>query len=210
MNNVTTESPFFKFGTFGHNPFVYKNEVYRFNPTVAPAREVLKNLSQRDFDQDTMLLRLLPTERPVIVGIIDKVYDDPFMGMKVTPKKNAPESVKKEAKQANDMFVEMNGIEFHRQMYQFMIKERFEGLLRFTSHKGAPDELPINQFLYFFCINFFAEQFLAKNEPTENFKKAIFFKKVFEDGGIQRFNFVFLGSNLPKDKTYTHFFVWEQ
>ena len=138
------------------------------------------------------------------MGIIDKVFDDPFLGgVEATNPKG-----KKAAKEMNDMLVEMNGIEFHRQMYQFMVKPMFEHAVKaMTGGKATPDQMNIDDFLYAFTVNFFAKYLLGKEKLT-NGDRVKFFKKVYDD--MNAFDYVFLAHTLPTGRKYTHFLVWEK
>lgn len=199
-------SPFFnaEISVFGHNPFEYKGDMYRFNPTVSTVKEVSNLLPSEDKAGLHKKFWLFPEQKPVIVGIIDRVFDDPLIDIKPAP------GAKKEAKEFNDMLVEMNGIQFHRQYYNFMGgKKMFEGLVKLMANGKKPDELNINDFLYLFCINFFAKDLIGAEELNEKRKNQIqFFKKVLED--MNAFEYVFLGHAFPEDRTNMHFLLWEK
>jgi hypothetical protein len=125
---------------------------------------------------------------------------------------DAKEEVKKEAKLANDFFVEMNGIEFHRQYYDYMIKPTFEGFLKIVSEVDHPDELSIKDFLYIFAITFFAK-YLLNHEKSSNpvMKKADFLKKsLTEEGGLNLYDYNLDGEKLPEGRECVHFAVWEK
>lgn len=205
-----TDSRFYETGVFGHNPFVYKGEVYRFNPTVTTVEQVLKLVSAGEKSLLKGKMRsffALPNEKPVIVGIIDRVFDEPLLG---GVKATAPEG-EKEAKEVNDWLTEMNGIEFHRQYYEFMVKNMFEGVVKKITDGGSPDQLSVEDFLYLFCINFFAKDLIGSKEGiADDRKKVAFFKKVFYGDGLNAFDYVLLGHGLPEDKTPLHFLVWEK
>ncbi len=206
----TLSSPFFKTGVFGHNPFERHGEVYRMNPTVATVEKVLELLT----DEEKVFLKSklpiffsLPKDRPVIVGIIDKVFDDPFLGIVA---KEEDMGSKKDADEFNEMFTGMNGVEFHRQYYHFMVKEMFEGFVKTITDGKAenPDQLHHDDFFYTFTINFFSEYIVGKQEKPHYGNRAEFFKKVLED--MNAFDYVFLSEELPKDRTNMHFLVWEK
>jgi hypothetical protein len=206
MEIETIPSPFFNTDVFGQNPFEYKGEVYRFNPTGVNVETVLKLITP---GEKSLLIGkrrnffAFPLNKPVVVGIIDKVFDDPFLGC---VKANTPEA-ETEAAEMNELLVDMNGIEFHRQYYQFMVKEGFEGIVKEVTNGKTPDSLEVHNFLYVFCIHFFARYILGK-EKTTWIERVKFLKKVYDD--MNAFDYVLLSHELPKDRTHVHFLVWEK
>ena len=207
MTSEATSS-FFKFKVFGHNPFEYNGDVFRMNPTVTTADNVFGNISTVEkYFLSTEQLRFFSLnvnlKKPVIVGIIDRVFDDPFMG---GVKAEVPEAENK-AKEINDMLVDMNGVDFHRQMYQYMIKPMFERMVALMTDGKTPDELSVGDFLYLFTINFFAKSLIG-NEKSSSDNRVKFFEKVYEDPNA--FDYVFLGKKLPAERDYMYFLVWEK
>lgn len=201
-------SPFYTTGVFGHNPFERHGEVYRINPTVTTVEKVLELLTQEEISflkSKSPAFFTLPSNRPILIGIVDKVYDDPLLG---GVKAKAPEA-EEQAKEINEWLTDMNGVEFHRQYYQFMVKDMYEGMVRtLTGGKITnPDQFENDDFFYTFIINFFARYFIGKEKLYDS-ERVKFFEKVFDD--MNAFDYVFLGDELPKDRTNMHFLVWEK
>ena len=208
MNPEIAQSPFFQTEVFGHNPFERHGDVYRMNPTAVTVEKVLELLSDEEksfLKSDKPEFFSIPKDRMVIVGIIDKVYDDPLLGGVVAEVTEAEEAAKK----VNDFLVDMNGIEFHREYYQFMVKEMYEKML--TTVTGGkvthPDQLDNDDFCYTFTINFFAKYILDEKSSTTG-ERVKFFEKVFQD--MNAFDCLFLGDGMPEDRTNMHFLVWEK
>ncbi len=211
MEKKSIQNPFLK-EAFGQNPFEYKGDVYFFNPTVQTVDEVLAKLPLADKNILTEKCRHffnLPTVTPVIVGVIQKVFDDPFLGG-VEAEDPANNDAQKQAEETNEWLTEMNGIDFHRQYYQFMVKDQFEFIVKLmTGGKKKPEQLEIENFLYAFCINFFARHFSGHEESIgDYYQKVSFFKKVLDD--LNSFEYVLLENELPTDRAVTYFLVWEK
>lgn len=210
METTSIISPFFETGVFGYKAFERHGEVYRMNPTIVTVEKVLELLTEEEkafLKAKKPSFFSLPNEKSVIVGIVDKVYDDPFLGLTAT-EEELPS--KEAADEFNKMMTEMNGIEFHRQYYHLMTKEVYTAFVVLVTDGQTtdPDDLTTDDFFYTFNINFFGPHLVGNNEDTKTDKRAEFFKKVLED--MDQFDYVFLGEELPKDRIQMHCLVWEK